>query len=149
LKFVEDENGYTIDGYRATAICKFACSLWTGLSNARKAPKSWGKVDAETSSQFQIEMCQKFPELRLCKRNWKVDLIVTMNYPSWYSNQAREKEENRKCASVGPLPDLKRAKLALNSSNPVRTLSKMKEPVTGDRPLPAQVTIKAANAWAS
>jgi hypothetical protein len=149
LKFVEDENGNAIDGYKATAIRKFARSLWAGLSNAGKAPKSWGKVDAETSSQFQIEMCRKFPELRLCEGNWKVDLIATMNYPSWYSNQAKEKEENRKRASAGPLPDSKRPKPALDSSNPVHAPSKTKEHATGDRPLPAQVTVKAANARAS
>ncbi|KAF8236451.1 hypothetical protein L208DRAFT_1251726 [Tricholoma matsutake] len=94
LKFIEDENGNTIDGYRATAIHKLAHLLWVGLSNAGKAPKSWGKVDAETSSQFQIKMCQNFPELRLCEGNWKVDLIVTLNYPSWYSTHVKEKEEN-------------------------------------------------------
>jgi hypothetical protein len=110
MKFVEDENGNVIDGHRASSIRKLARSLWAGLSKAGKAPKSWGKVDAQTSSQFQIEMCRKFPELRLCEGNWKVDFIATMNYPSWSSNQAKEKEENRKRASAGPLPEPKRPK---------------------------------------
>jgi hypothetical protein len=112
MKFVEDENGNVIDGYRASSIRKFARSLWAGLSKAGKAPKSWGKVDAQTSSHFQIEMGRKFTELRLCEGNWKVDLIATMNYPSWFSNQAKEREENRKRASAGPLPDPKRPKPA-------------------------------------
>jgi hypothetical protein len=151
MKFVEDENGNIIDGYRASSIRKFARSLWAGLSNAGKAPKSWGKVDAQTSSQFQIEMGRKFSELRLCEGNWKVDLIATMNYPSWYSNQAKEKEENGKCASTGPLLDPKRPKPALDSSNAVRALSKKKpaDHPTDDGPLPAPVTFKEANARAS
>jgi hypothetical protein len=141
MKFVEDENGNVIDGYRASSIRKFARLLWAGLSNAGRAPKSWGKVDAQTSSQFQIEMCQKFPELRLCEGNWKVDLIATMNYPSWSSNQAKEKEENRKCASAGPLPDPKRPKpvssIALRAQMPA-------DHAADDGPPPAPVTLEPA-----
>jgi hypothetical protein len=151
MKFVEDENGNIIDGYRASSIRKFARLLWAGLSNAGKAPKSWGKVDAQTSSQFQIEMCQKFPELRLCKGNWKVDRIATMNYPSWYSNQAKEKEENRKRASTRPVPDPKRLKPALDSSSAVHAASKKKpadHPID-DGPPPAPVTSKEANVHVS
>ena len=142
MKFVEDENGIVIDGYRASSIRKLARSLWAGLSKAGKAPKSWGKVDAQTSSQFQIEMCRKFPELRLCEGNWKVDLIATMNYPSWYSNQAKEKEENRKRASAGPLPDPKRSKPA--SSITLRAQTPAGH-ATDDMPLPvlaAPVTVE-------
>jgi hypothetical protein len=139
MKFVEDENGNVIDGYRASSIRKLARSLWAGLSKAGKAPKSWGKVDAQTSSQFQIEMCRKFPELRLCEGNWKVDLIATMNYPSWFSNQAKEKEENRKRAYAGPLPDSKRPKpassIALRAQTPA-------DHATDDGPLPAPVLVQ-------
>lgn len=139
MKFVEDENGNVIDGFRASSIRKFARLLWAGLSNAGKAPKSWGKVDAQTSFQFQIEMCGKFPELRLCEGNWKVDLIATMNYPSWSSSQAKEKEENQKRASAGPLPDSKRPKpassIALRAQTPA-------DPATDDGSLPAPVTVE-------
>jgi hypothetical protein len=137
MKFVEDENGNVIDGYRACSIRKFARSLWAGLSKAGKAPKSWGKVDAQTSSQFQTEMCRKFPELRLCEGNWKVDLIATMNYPSWSSNQAKEKEESRKRASAGPLPNPKRPKPASSIALQAQTPA---DHATNDRPQPAPVT---------
>ena len=139
MKFVEDESGNVIDGYRASSIRKFARSLWAGLSNAGKAPKSWGKVDAQTSSQFQIEMCRKFPELRLCKGNWKVDLIATMSYPSWSSNQAKEKEENRKRTSTGSLPDPKRPKPAISIALQARTPV---DHATNDGCLPAPVTVE-------
>ena len=135
MKFVEDENGDVIDGFKAISIRKFARSLWAGLSKAGRAPKSWGRADAQTSSQFQIEMCRKFPELKLCEGNWKVDLIATMNYPSWYSNQ---KEENRKCASAGPLPNPKRTKPVLSIAHQAQTPADLAvNDMFDDRPLPA------------
>ena len=93
MKFVEDENGDVIDGFKAISIRKFARSLWAGLSKAGRAPKSWGRADAQTSSQFQIEMCQKFPELKLCEGNWKVDLIATITIHHGTATR-RKKTEN-------------------------------------------------------
>ena len=43
-------------------------------------------------------MGSRFPELRLCDLEWKIDQIATDNYPSWYtnwlSNQQNVKKEN-------------------------------------------------------
>lgn len=86
LQFVEDENGDIIDGFRATAICKFSWEIWSGLGNIGKALKTWGKVDAKVAAEYRTEIGQKFPELWLCEGNWKADLIATLNYPSWYNN---------------------------------------------------------------
>ena len=89
-----------IDSYKASSICKYAHLLWAGLSNAGRALKSWEKVDAQTSLRFQIKMCQKFPELRLCEGNWKVDL-----WPIHHGSATRQKK--RKKTENGPLPDPK------------------------------------------
>jgi hypothetical protein len=109
LRFVEDENGNIIDGFRATAIRKFSREIWSGLGNIGKAPKTWGKVDAKVANEYRTEMGQKFPELQLCEGSWKADLIATLNYPSWYNNHFEK--ESMKRTSVEPLPTAKRSKL--------------------------------------
>ena len=124
LRFVEDENGNIIDGFRATAIRKFGREIWTGLGNIGKAPKTWGKVDAKVAAEYRTEMGRKFPELRLCEGNWKADLIATLNYPSWYNNNIEK--ESMKRTSVEPLPTAKRSKPTLASQVGGQIVHKMK-----------------------
>ncbi|KAF8237525.1 hypothetical protein L208DRAFT_1247089 [Tricholoma matsutake] len=82
LRFIEDENGTVIDGFRAMVMHRFARELWAGLNSIGKAPKTWGKVDAAVAAQYWNEMEWKFPELRLCDNHWRSDFIATLNYPS-------------------------------------------------------------------
>jgi hypothetical protein len=126
LRFVEDENGNIIDGFRATSIRKFSREIWSGLSNIGKAPKTWGRVDAKVAAEYKTEMGRRFPELRLCEGNWKADLIATLNYPSWYNNNIEK--ESLKRTSVEPLPTAKRSKatMAFQVSGPSRVLHKKK-----------------------
>jgi len=107
LKFIEDENGDVVDGYKASKMCRFARELWARLNTIGKAPKTWGKVDAAVAAQYRNEMERRFSELHLCDNHWKADFIATLNYPSWYNNNV-EKEEHLKCTSVDPPPDAKR-----------------------------------------
>ena len=65
LKFIEDKNRNIIDGFRVTAMQRFARELWVGLNSVGKAPKTWDKVDAAVASQYRNEMERKFSELRL------------------------------------------------------------------------------------
>ena len=114
LKFIKNEDEKVIDGFRATAMRRFARELWAGLNSVGKAPKTWGKVDAAVAAQYRNEMEQKFPELRLCDNHWKADLIATLNYPSWYNNNV-EKEEHSKRASVDPLPEAKKLRTSTDA----------------------------------
>jgi hypothetical protein len=107
LRFIEDENGNIIDGFKATMMRRFARELWASLNVIGKAPKTWGKVDAGVAAQYRNEMGRKFPKLRLCDNHWKSDFIATLNYPSWYNNNV-EKQEHLKRASVDPSPNAKR-----------------------------------------
>ena len=81
LRFVKDENGSVIYGFRASAMRRFAHKLWAGLNSIGKAPKTWGKVNATVATQYQNEMEQKIFELHLCDNHWKADLIAILNYP--------------------------------------------------------------------
>ena len=115
LKFIEDENGNVIDGFRATAMRRFACKLWASLNNIGKVPKTWGRVDAAVAAQYRNEMELKFSELRLCDNHWKVGLIATLGYPSW-SNSHVEKEGHLKHAFADPSPDAKRPRTSKDTS---------------------------------
>ena len=83
MRYVEDQFGVVVDGYRASEMRKCARSIWNCLAQSGKAPKKWGKVDVETARQYRREMCLRFPELRLCAYDWKADQIATDNYPNW------------------------------------------------------------------
>jgi hypothetical protein len=138
LRFVEDENGDMIDGFRATAIRKFAREIWSGLGNIGKAPKTWGKVDAKVAAEYRTEMGRKFPELRLCEANWKADFIATINYPAWYSNNPEK--EGMKRTSVDPLPTAKRTKPTPASQVSRQIVDKKKFAKSIHRELPASIT---------
>ena len=113
LRFVEDENGNVVDGFRASAMRRFARELWTSLNGIGKAPKTWGKVDATVATQYRNEMERRFSELRLCDNHWKADIIATLNYPSWYNNNV-EKEELKRASPDSP-PNAKRLRASADA----------------------------------
>lgn len=123
LKFIENEDGNIIDGFRATAIRRFARELWAGLNGIGKAPKTWGKVDAAVAAQYRNEMERRFPELHLGDNHWKADLVATLNYPSWYNNNI-EKEEHSKRVSVDSLPEAKRHRTSTDAPPLLHTSKK-------------------------
>ena len=88
-------------------------------------------------------MEQKFPELHLGDNHWKADLIATLNYPSWYNNNASvEKEEHSKCTSVDPLPEAKRLRTSTDPPPPSITHKKRTKCHTRD-------IVKAADSQSS
>lgn len=86
MLYVENENGECVDGHRASDIRKVARAIWVRLADAGKAPKSWMKADLATADEYNREMLQRYPELRLCEANWKAAHIAIENYPSWHTN---------------------------------------------------------------
>jgi hypothetical protein len=86
LRYVEDEHGVVIDGFRASDMRKFARSIWNQLHGAGKAPRSWGKADLDVAAHYRHEMRRHFPELGLCEFDWKAEQLATDNYPNWASN---------------------------------------------------------------
>ena len=95
LHYMEDEQGAIVDGFRASEMHKFAQSIWNQLAGAKKAPRSWGKAELDVAVHYQHEMCCHemcchFPELGLCKYDWKADQLATDNYPNWVSNHLQD-----------------------------------------------------------
>lgn len=70
---------------RASEIRRFARSIWVLLGKQGTPPATWGAADVETRRMYCLEMCSRFPELKLCDLDWKAEQIATDNYPSWHS----------------------------------------------------------------
>ena len=90
LRYVEDEHGTVIDGFRGGEMRKFARSIWGQLAKAGKAPRSWGKAELDVAAHYRREMRRRFPELGLCEYDWKADQLATDNYPNWASTHLPE-----------------------------------------------------------
>jgi hypothetical protein len=86
MLYVEDEQGNTVNGNRASDMRRVARSIWIELARTGKAPKKWGRADVRVADYYKGEMRHRFPELRLCDQDWKADQIAIDNYPSWYQN---------------------------------------------------------------
>jgi hypothetical protein len=88
-KYIEDDSGNPVDGYKLKDMLTHMRSIWSSLLLLHRAPTTWGKADIETSRHFHREMRVKFPELALCENDWKADYLATTHYPSWYSNHVK------------------------------------------------------------
>jgi hypothetical protein len=86
MRYVEEQDGTVVDGHRATEMRRYARLIWVHMAKEGGPPPSWGKADVKLSQAYCREMCQRFPELKLCNLDWKADQIATDNYPSWYKN---------------------------------------------------------------
>jgi hypothetical protein len=85
MRYVEDEKGEAVNGHVATDIRRYARSIWVHIANTCGAPPKWGEAGVKVSQLYRQHMCSKFLILQFCELDWKVDLIATDNYPSWYS----------------------------------------------------------------
>ncbi|KAF7363169.1 hypothetical protein MVEN_00669400 [Mycena venus] len=101
MRYVQDADGVTIDGFRATAIRGLATKLFVMAEASGVAPPTWNKGSLEFQSKFSAEICQKFPEMGLCANDWKVQHMATKMYSSWYRGR-----NNSQIKSEAPEDDL-------------------------------------------
>lgn len=109
MRYVENEDGDVISGFRVKTILKFAHSVFFQLRDHNKHPKTWGAAGVDVVRAFYEEMERQFPELALCADHWKAQYIATKNYSSWYSTHGKlptvkvEAESNSSdTTSIGP-----------------------------------------------
>jgi hypothetical protein len=121
--YVEDENGDVIDGHVATEIRRYARSIWVHISNNYGAPPKWGDADVKVSQTYRRLMYSRFSMLRLCELDWKVDLIATDNYPSWYSWYAKKPTGGKTHAKTE-----EKAALCLTEDTPKRAHDSSSDP---------------------
>jgi hypothetical protein len=87
MQYMEDADGVPVDGDRAGAMRRHARAIWDHFATKGIPVKMWTKTDSLNQQYYYTDMCQQFPELRLCNLNWKADKIAMDTYSSWYSNR--------------------------------------------------------------
>lgn len=73
LKFIMNENGTPVDKQQARYIRSTMKNIWQTLLKAKRAPPTWGQADMSALEYYRNNMYAKFPYLKLCDNDWKVD----------------------------------------------------------------------------
>jgi hypothetical protein len=100
MLYVEDKNGKVVDGHVASEIRKYARSVWVHIANIYGAPPKWGDAGVKIAQVYREHMYSRFPMLQFCELDWKVDLIATDNYPSWYGWFGKKSKTDTKTEQV-------------------------------------------------
>lgn len=121
MKYIETEDGTTIDGFRAAEIRRYARSLWVQMALDNKLPATWSDADAASLTYYSASMAQRFPELHLCASDWKANLVATDNYPSWRHNWLKKKKKEGKRSADGHAEEtdapMKKTKVSLDGEH--------------------------------
>lgn len=80
LRWVQGENGITIDGWRASAMRATAVKIWRQFLVDKQAPRTWRLLLPKLHDEYVQKMEAQYPELRLCSAHYKADLIGIRNY---------------------------------------------------------------------
>jgi hypothetical protein len=134
MLYAEGENGEAVNGHVASEMRKYARSIWVHIANTYGAPPKWGDAGVKISQIYRQHMYSKFPILRFCELDWKVDLIATDNYPSWYSWWAKKPTGGKMDAKI----EEKAVALSLTEDPPPKRAHEL-----SSEPLPKR--IKVAN----
>ena len=125
MRYIEAEDGTTVDGFRAAEVRRYARSLWVQMALDNKLPATWSDADAASLTYYCASMAQRFSELRLCASDWKANLVATDNYPSWRHNWLKKKNKDGKRSADSHAEDadapMKRVKVSLDGENGMPT----------------------------
>ena len=83
FSFICDESGESVASSRIDEIGDAATLAWNELHHFRLAPTTWAKKIDRANEYFSNTMRIKFPELRLCQGDWKLQEFATERYPAW------------------------------------------------------------------
>jgi hypothetical protein len=96
MRYLQQENGDIIDGWRATDIRRYARSIFIGFALEGKVFQSWVEgVDAASRISYYRDMVARFPEVGLCELDWKSELIASDIYSQWRSNWINKQEAEK------------------------------------------------------
>ena len=83
FSFICDESGESVPSSRIDEMGDAAKLAWNELHHFRLAPTTWAKKIDRANEYFSNTMRTKFPELRLCQGDWKLQEFATERYPAW------------------------------------------------------------------
>ncbi|KAI0699677.1 hypothetical protein BC835DRAFT_1412461 [Cytidiella melzeri] len=93
--FLEDEDGVTLSTAKRNELNEFAELCY---SDMLRRPHEFGVViehwsrdsTTKTFNFVAINLYPRFPELRLCDADWKLQAYLVQHYPTWYKNRKEE-----------------------------------------------------------
>jgi hypothetical protein len=138
MLYVEEENGEIVNGHVASEIRKYARSVWVHIAKTCGAPAKWGDAGVKISQAYREHMYSRFPFLQFCELDWKVDLIATDNYPSWYSWFAKKlktdtkTEQDEVVLTIAGADDVPLKRARDSSSEPLPKRTKVTEEIGMD-----------------
>lgn len=92
MRFVVHADGRVINKARVDTIRWECRKVWEQLMQDRISPIKWGNASVRAHDLLVRRLRSKYPELRLCQDNWKIEHIATNDYPKWYETHGKKRE---------------------------------------------------------
>ncbi|KAK7001537.1 hypothetical protein R3P38DRAFT_3284373 [Favolaschia claudopus] len=91
--YVEHEDGTVATGREVREMRKTQRSIFRQIKNSfpTELPSTWGAASIAVIKYHRDEMYSAHPCLRLCTSHWKVSLMATDAYSSWYTKNVKNK----------------------------------------------------------
>ncbi|KLO17327.1 hypothetical protein SCHPADRAFT_887116 [Schizopora paradoxa] len=96
LSFMEHEDGTPISEQEAKQLRQSARGIFAHLLSQRQAPEKWGQVSVVAQDFFFNTIAERFPYAAMGEDMWKMQLLATICYPSWYRNNKDKVDQNRR-----------------------------------------------------
>ncbi|KAJ7626654.1 hypothetical protein DFH06DRAFT_1443723 [Mycena polygramma] len=95
-QYLENSDGKSVSGREAQEIRATQRSVYAQIKATTPAelPKTWGEASISVNNYHRAQMYAAHPILRLCNSHWKVDLLATTTYPSWYLKNVKNKHKS-------------------------------------------------------
>ncbi|KAJ7027372.1 hypothetical protein C8F04DRAFT_1399548 [Mycena alexandri] len=95
-QYLENEDGTVVSGLEAKAMRKHQRTIFREIRKQmpNELPTTWGNASLPVANYHRSEMYKVYPSLRFCRSHWKVDLMATTAYPSWYKKSVKNKQDD-------------------------------------------------------
>ncbi|KAJ7713251.1 hypothetical protein B0H16DRAFT_1810742 [Mycena metata] len=93
-QYLENEDGTEVSGLAAKAMRGHQRTIFREIKKRApdELPATWGNASLSVVNYHRSEMYKAYPSLRLCLSHWKLDLMATTAYPSWYKKNVKNKQ---------------------------------------------------------
>ncbi|KAJ7728717.1 hypothetical protein B0H16DRAFT_1894031 [Mycena metata] len=93
-QYLENEDGTEVSGLAAKAMRGHQRTIFREIKKRApdELPATWGNASLSVLNYHRSEMYKAYPSLRLCLSHWKLDLMATTAYPSWYKKNVKNKQ---------------------------------------------------------
>jgi hypothetical protein len=124
--YLKEETGEPVSSEKLTNIRAYLRSIWAELANLKRAPQTWGELDASSRELFRSRMERAYPLFKCAEGHWKLECLARSNYPAWRAHyidkdgnwltkEARKLKRKFKIEE-GSLPSSKRQKVGATLS---------------------------------